>query len=284
MGQWARRLAGATLIAGAGAAVAWTVKGVRTEFGGQRTATSGERVRRSPQFRDGVFHNRTRRPAPSSGPASRWGCCARRSSASSGAGRPRPVPLVTPSVGAAPSDAARGSPGTATPRALVEIDGAPGAARPGVERALLAVASWSGRAACTRCRCRCRTCRRLDAVLISHDHYDHLDMATVRELVPHPGAPFLVPLGVGAHLDAWGVPADADRRAGLGRGPRSAGLRLTATAAQHFSGRGLHPQQHAVGVLGGRRARPARCSSPATPATSTATPGIGAEHGPFDAP
>src|SRR5262245_25069554 len=47
----------------------------------------------------------------------------------------------------------------------------------------------------------------LDAVVVSHDHYDHLDMATVRQLSAR-GVAFYVPLGVGAHLEKWGVPAD----------------------------------------------------------------------------
>ena len=54
----------------------------------------------------------------------------------------------------------------------------------------------------------------IDAVLISHDHYDHLDMQTVRYLSSM-GAHFLVPLGVGAHLDEWGVPKTPDHRIGL---------------------------------------------------------------------
>jgi len=45
----------------------------------------------------------------------------------------------------------------------------------------------------------------IDAVLITHDHYDHLDMQTVQHLARH-GAAFFVPLGIGAHLQAWGVP------------------------------------------------------------------------------
>ena len=44
----------------------------------------------------------------------------------------------------------------------------------------------------------------LDAVVISHDHYDHLAMDEVRELVGRTKA-FVVPLGVGAHLESWGV-------------------------------------------------------------------------------
>tara|TARA_B100001750_G_scaffold162256_1_gene131013 strand:- start:1548 stop:2762 length:1215 start_codon:yes stop_codon:yes gene_type:complete len=47
----------------------------------------------------------------------------------------------------------------------------------------------------------------IDAVLISHDHYDHLDMPTI-EAIREWDTTFVVPLGVGAHLAYWGVPAD----------------------------------------------------------------------------
>ena len=78
----------------------------------------------------------------------------------------------------------------------------------------------------------------VDAVVISHDHYDHLDYRTIQaldETVPR----FLVPLGVGAHLEAWGVaPAkitelDWWERTSVG------GVELVATPARHFSGRGI---------------------------------------------
>ncbi len=78
----------------------------------------------------------------------------------------------------------------------------------------------------------------LDAVLISHDHYDHLDMATIQELAQaRPDLPFLVPVGVGAHLSAWGVPADRIVELDWDEGVTIGPLTLTATAAQHFSGR-----------------------------------------------
>ncbi|MQY24769.1 MBL fold metallo-hydrolase [Nocardia aurantia] len=88
----------------------------------------------------------------------------------------------------------------------------------------------------------------LDAIVISHDHYDHLDRETVRGLVEGHDAPFVVPLGIGAHLRGWHVP---DRRiieldwgasvslADLGRAHDSGDLVLTCAAARHFSGRGL---------------------------------------------
>ncbi len=44
----------------------------------------------------------------------------------------------------------------------------------------------------------------IDAVIISHDHYDHLDYGSIQKLDPNVGR-FYVPLGVGAHLERWGV-------------------------------------------------------------------------------
>jgi L-ascorbate metabolism protein UlaG (beta-lactamase superfamily) len=79
----------------------------------------------------------------------------------------------------------------------------------------------------------------LDAILISHDHYDHLDMATVRALRRTQLAPFLVPLGVGAHLERWGVPGLRIVELDWGESVSLAGLRFTATSARHFSGRGF---------------------------------------------
>ncbi len=80
----------------------------------------------------------------------------------------------------------------------------------------------------------------LDAVLVSHDHYDHLCVQTIAQLAAR-DVPFITALGVGAHLEAWGVKPeritelDWWEQAVLPGGK----LGFTATPAQHFSGRGL---------------------------------------------
>ncbi len=78
----------------------------------------------------------------------------------------------------------------------------------------------------------------LRGVLLSHDHYDHLDRATVRALAERAEV-FLTPLGVGDRLVAWGVPEERVRQFDWWQGTEVDGLRFVATPAQHFSGRGL---------------------------------------------
>lgn len=78
----------------------------------------------------------------------------------------------------------------------------------------------------------------LRGVVLSHDHYDHLDHATVRALGER-AAVFLAPLGVGDRLVAWGVPQEKVRQFDWWQSVEIDGLRFTATPAQHFSGRGL---------------------------------------------
>ncbi len=78
----------------------------------------------------------------------------------------------------------------------------------------------------------------LDAVVISHDHYDHLDMATIRALSVR-GVPFHVAIGVGVHLRKWGVPAAQIFEHDWWESVRlPGGLEIVSTPARHFSGRG----------------------------------------------
>lgn len=74
----------------------------------------------------------------------------------------------------------------------------------------------------------------LDAVLISHDHYDHLDEATVRALK---GSRFIVPLGVGAHLEYWGVPSQNITELDWWEEQAVGAVGVVSTPARHASGR-----------------------------------------------
>jgi L-ascorbate metabolism protein UlaG (beta-lactamase superfamily) len=80
----------------------------------------------------------------------------------------------------------------------------------------------------------------LDLVIVSHDHYDHLDYPTIRELAKLE-VPFVTSLGVGAHLEAWGVDAHRVVELDWWESHQAPNRDLTVTAApsQHFSGRGL---------------------------------------------
>jgi L-ascorbate metabolism protein UlaG (beta-lactamase superfamily) len=78
----------------------------------------------------------------------------------------------------------------------------------------------------------------LDAILVSHDHFDHLDYPTVRALAALE-APFVTSLGVGAHLEAWGVPRSRIHELDWWEAVTIGGLRFHAAPARHFSGRGF---------------------------------------------
>lgn len=76
----------------------------------------------------------------------------------------------------------------------------------------------------------------VDVVLLSHDHYDHLDAGTVRSLTKaHPGARWVTTLGVGQRLVGMGVPQVVELD--WGERTRAAGADVACTPAQHFSGR-----------------------------------------------
>ncbi|GHC52322.1 MBL fold metallo-hydrolase [Ulvibacter litoralis] len=78
----------------------------------------------------------------------------------------------------------------------------------------------------------------LDAVIFSHDHYDHLDYGTIKKIkdrVTH----FYTPLGLGAHLKSWGVAPEKITELDWWETISFEGIQLVATPSRHFSGRGL---------------------------------------------
>lgn len=78
----------------------------------------------------------------------------------------------------------------------------------------------------------------IDAIIISHDHYDHLDYGSIEQLKAKTKA-FYVPLGVGAHFEAWGVAPELIHEMNWWDETQLGAINLAFTPSRHFSGRGL---------------------------------------------
>ncbi|MEU0570736.1 MBL fold metallo-hydrolase [Nonomuraea sp. NPDC005983] len=278
----AMRTARRILVGGAAlAAAGWALRNVPAELG-VRPLTSGparaDRIRQSPQFRDGTFVNPMPEPTTlmSAPPPNLLRELARDKEQRRPAG---PVPLRVPPSDAPSPDGLRavwyGHAST-----LVEIEG----------KRVLFDPVWSVRPSPSQfvgpkrhhpLPVELNRLPQIDAIAISHDHYDHLDMATVRSLTATQKAPFLVPLGIGAHLERWGVPSyriielDWDEEAVV------AGLRFVATAARHFSGRAFTRNDTLWGswVVAGSAKRVFYAGDSGY---FEGYRGIGSAHGPFD--
>ncbi|GAA4413799.1 MBL fold metallo-hydrolase [Fodinibacter luteus] len=270
------RLAIAAGAASALGALAAAGRGVNAAMGGRPSGARLERVQRSPAYRAGAFHNTTRGTAVL--PTGQRDVLRRFRESSATRRPPAPIPVVSASHAPRPDGLHVTWFGHAS--CLVELDGV----------RILLDPVWSERCSPSRHVGPRRLhavpvplsgLGRVDAVVISHDHYDHLDMDTVRELAGLTDAVFIVPLGVGAHLDAWGVPGHRVVECDWEEGYDVRGVRVTAVEAQHFSGRGLRRDGTlwASWVLAGSGGRVFFSGD------SGFFPGyarIGADHGPFD--
>jgi L-ascorbate metabolism protein UlaG (beta-lactamase superfamily) len=122
---------------------------------------------------------------------------------------------------------------------------------------------------------------KIDAVLITHDHYDHLDMRTVQHLAQR-GTLFVVPLGIGAHLERWGVAPDRMRELEWGQQHSLGGVKIVSTPSRHYSGRRLGGGNQTLWtswtVLGARH----RFFVSGDTGHSDHFGKIGAQYGPFD--
>ena len=265
--------AGLAATASFGQAVLTAPRGVRRSIGAgmRKLDYSG-----SPQFRDGLFHNRlptTETPeGGTAGMATEFATKGR-------TGKPRrPVEVTAPDLPPIAADLAATWLGHAT--VLLEVEG----------HWVLTDPVWSDRVSPSRSVGPRRQhpvpmslldLPKLTAVLISHDHYDHLDTDTIDILVRTQDACFVVPLGIGAHLARWGVPPERVVELDWEQSHEVGGLTLTCTEARHFSGRSLgsNTTLWSSWVVAGRTRRVFfGGDSGYTPAFA----GIGERYGPFD--
>lgn len=214
----------------------WTLRALRgtpAALGGAPAEIQAV-AERSPRYRDGVFHN-IEPVTMLTVDRDQQRLLVRQLLSDRGAGRPSvPVPVVTPDFRGAAEPLAITWLGHAT--ALVELDG----------YRVLTDPVWAQRCSPSDAvgpkrlhppPVEVAALPAVDAIVISHDHYDHLDIATVTALARSQRAPFVVPLGVGAHLRAWGIPASRVIELDWGEHTTLGELRLTCTPARHFSGR-----------------------------------------------
>jgi L-ascorbate metabolism protein UlaG (beta-lactamase superfamily) len=208
-------------------------------FGEKVTGLRRERLLASPRFVDGAFRNTVPRTPMIKG-ASGLGAVGQFLFGGERRTPPAPLPSVDPRAAwQRPADTGLRATWLGHSTVLIEIDGL----------RILTDPVWGDRASPSRFAGPKRfqpvpvpvaALPPLDAVIISHDHYDHLDYPTILALAAS-DVPFYTSLGVGAHLESWGiaperiVELDWWESAKLPR----AELSITAAPSRHFSGRGL---------------------------------------------
>ena len=79
---------------------------------------------------------------------------------------------------------------------------------------------------------------KIDLILLTHDHYDHLDYASIQKLMPKTKQ-YFVALGVKRHLVSWGVSPDLITEFDWWNTQNLEDIAVTFTPTRHFSGRGL---------------------------------------------
>jgi len=170
---------------------------------------------------------------------------------------------------------------------LVEIDGVRILVDPVWDRRASPV-QWAGPKRFFAPTLRLEELPRVDAVLISHDHYDHLGAGTVRRLAAlQPEARWVTMLGVGAILRRFGVRAERIAEmdwtdTGSITGAAGAQCEITALPAQHFSGRSAFNRFRTLWASFVLRGAGHTVYFGADSGWWEGFAGIGAEYGPFD--
>ncbi|MFF7712984.1 MBL fold metallo-hydrolase [Streptomyces sp. NPDC007988] len=253
-------------------------------FGADPAGERMERIRRSPHFADGVFQNPVGARTRPSGSTLEFAKTYFRREARRRRGPAAPIPLHPTTLEDLARPPASGLRLTwmGHSSVLAEIDGKRVLFDPVWGRRCSPFA-FAGPKRLHAVPLPLAALGPVDVVVISHDHYDHLDLPSIRALASTDTL-FAVPLGVGAHLERWGVSESRLRELDWNESTQVDGLRLTATPARHFCGRGLRNQQHtlwaswAVEGPSGHRIYHS--------GDTGYFPGfrdIGAEYGPFDA-
>jgi L-ascorbate metabolism protein UlaG (beta-lactamase superfamily) len=211
---------------------------MKTPFGKQANGLRLERLRASPRYRDGQFHNlHPLLPGLKTGTMPSLGDFLCRSGRRVPEG---PLPTRDPrAVWQRPPETGLRVTWLGHSTLLIELDGVRVLTDP-VWGERVSPVGFAGPKRFHPVPVKLAELPHLDAVIISHDHYDHLDYPTLLELAKV-DVPFITSLGVGAHLESWGIAPERITELDWWESAPIAGGRASATAApsQHFSGRGI---------------------------------------------
>lgn len=210
-------------------------------FGQTPQGSQLTRVEQSPHYRDGAFHNTLPTPGYTGdkGMIAAWWefLVAKRENARP----PQPLPLVPTDIADLPQ----------TQETLIWLGHSSWYLQLAGKRILIdpvfsnyaAPFSFLNKAFAGHYPWTAHTMPEIDLLVISHDHYDHLDYATITALMPKIKRA-IVPLGVGSHLRYWGMNSDIIEERDWNQSVRvDDALMVHVLPARHFSGRGIKRNQ-----------------------------------------
>ncbi|RNI32465.1 hypothetical protein EFA69_03840 [Rufibacter immobilis] len=211
------------------------------QFGAAAQGQSLERLQKSPQYRDGKFHNTSPTPMMDESPLlDKVKIFAKFLGGVEGSSPTDPLPMATLTKEDFLSDT------STTPKitwfghsaVLLELDGKRIFADPMLGQRASPVSFIGSKRFSDQLPIKIEDLPPLDVVLLSHDHYDHLDHGTIKKL-KEKTKHFFVPLGVAAHLVKWGVAPEKITELDWWETASYEGIFLAAAPARHFSGRSL---------------------------------------------
>jgi L-ascorbate metabolism protein UlaG (beta-lactamase superfamily) len=204
-------------------------------FGGRPAGARLERMRKSPHFVDGKFVNLV--PTNKLAPGSFFAMLRHQLFGTEERVPKLPIPVVMRDAAdyVTPPESGLRATWIGHASTLVEIDGRRVVTDP-IWSERCSPSTWLGPRRFHPPPIALRALAPIDVAVISHDHYDHLDMSTVQALAAR-GTRFVVPLGIGAHLEKWGIAGDQITELDWNESVTVLGLKITATPARHYSGR-----------------------------------------------
>lgn len=121
----------------------------------------------------------------------------------------------------------------------------------------------------------------IDLVVITHDHYDHLETATIKFLAKK-NVDFIVPLGVGARLEGWGVSPKNITELGWEEETTYETLKITALPGIHYSGRSNSDRNQTLWAAYAIKGKDKNIFCSGDTGYGKHLKKIGEKHGPFD--